>query len=320
MKKWKAKVANLRHILRNNMTLKYEPISLQSALFDPPKTPKPRTFTQYSTDGLNYRFIGKTVTSLEPGYYEPRYSDSGAFLQKIDHGSDELFRFKDSYTDLITAEIEKFWNLQDKFQKYKLSYKRGILLYGPPGNGKTSVTSMVCENLINRKGVIFKYGDPSLFNECFRNFRQIEPETPTVVIMEDIDGLLKDYHKQTILNTLDGIEGMHKVVFIATTNYPELLDKNIKNRPSRFDRRIRIGNPVQAIRDQYLRFLYREEVPENIADIVKDTQGFSLSHIKELFVSTHILGNNYDEALEDLKGMSTDISSDEDNRKKVGFV
>lgn len=281
---------------------------------------KPKVLTQYSTDGISYRFLGKSVPKLDPGYYETRYSDSGPFLYKIDHNPDELFQFKDSYTDLIINEVNKFWSLEHRFTQYNLCYKRGILLYGPPGNGKTSVISMVCDSLIQNKGVILKYNDPSLFTECFRNFRQIEPETPVIVVMEDIDTLLKDYHKQTILNTLDGLEGMYKVVFLATTNYPEALDKNIKNRPSRFDRRLRIGSPNKAIREQYFKFLYRDEIPNNLSDIVKDTAGFSLSHLKELFVATHILGNTYEETIKTLTDMSSNISSDDDNVRKVGFA
>jgi len=54
-----------------------------------------------------------------------------------------------------------------------------------------------------------------------------------------------------VLNLLDGVKQVDNIIYIATTNYPELLEERILNRPSRFDRRFHIGTPSAEVRKFY---------------------------------------------------------------------
>ncbi|MFK5088309.1 AAA family ATPase, partial [Klebsiella pneumoniae] len=77
--------------------------------------------------------------------------------------------------------------------------------------------------------------------------------------MEDIDATLEIYNESTVINLLDGVDRVDKIVFLATTNYPEKLGTRIMNRPSRFDKRFKVGYPTDNTRKIYLEHLIQDE-------------------------------------------------------------
>lgn len=282
--------------------------------------------TQWTSgDGVRFIPSGKTINDLPPGVYEIHHSTScGVYFEKIPVRTEGLIRFPQTNSEKVVKEIENFWNRESVFKEYKLAYKRGIILWGPAGSGKSCTIQLITKDVIDRNGVVVKFGQPSLFMEGMRKLREIQSTTPVVVLMEDIDSILENYNNESeVLNILDGIDQVQKVVFLATTNYPERLGARIINRPSRFDKRFKIGHPNAESRTLYLKHLCSGKKPEEVGiDIkkwVKDTDGFSIAHLKELFVAVIILGDDYNKALETLKSMKEDISSDQDRDNFMGF-
>tara|TARA_Y100000034_G_scaffold117749_1_gene157600 strand:+ start:41268 stop:42311 length:1044 start_codon:yes stop_codon:yes gene_type:complete len=274
--------------------------------------------TQWSTsDGKVFFPTSRTAQELTPGVYEVRMNPSqGLYFQKVPTKAESLLKFPDSNSDKVISEIEKFWARENLFNHYGLAYKRGIILWGPPGTGKSCTIQLVCKDVIERGGIVIKFGVPDLFKEGIRYFREIQSDTPCVVLMEDIDSTLEIYNESEVLNILDGVDECTKTVFLATTNYPATLGERIMNRPSRFDKRFKIGFPTKEARRLYFEYLIQnnekddESVPESVKDMkididkwVQDTRGFSVSHLKELFIAVVILGDDYDEAVETLQTM-----------------
>jgi len=284
-----------------------------------------RGLCQFSTqDNISFFPTYKTVKKLPPSYYEINNSPNhGIYFEKLPVISGDLIRFPDSISDLVIDEISKFWEREDIFKQYSLNYKRGILLYGPPGSGKSSMLKLVCNDVISRGGCVVKFTVPDLFVTGMRSFRKIEPDKPVVVLMEDIDAIVERHNESTVLNILDGVDELNKVLFLATTNYPEKLGKRVLNRPSRFDRRIKIGPPDNTCRKLYFEHIFNEHENNFEFDLdkwVEDTDGMSIAHLKELFISVCILGNDYEDAIQILNEMHTEVpNSGEDYRKKVGF-
>jgi ATP-dependent 26S proteasome regulatory subunit len=127
-----------------------------------------------------------------------------------------------------------------------------------------------------------------------------------------------------VLNFLDGVDQVDKVLFLATTNYPERLSARILDRPSRLDRRHKIDYPDPEARRMYLRHLIGGEMREdrriNLDRWLQDTDQFSLAHLKELFVAVVALGDDYAEALETLRAMRERISPEEDYESPMGYT
>jgi len=276
-----------------------------------------------SVDGIKFFPAGITREKLTPGLWEPRYSPSnGFYMEKLVCKTTGLLQFPETNSKKVVEEIQNFWGKEELFRSYNLAYKRGIILWGPPGSGKSSTVKLVLKDVIERGGIAMKIGEPSIFIECIRIFRSVQPETPVVVLLEDIDSIISTWGETEILNILDGVENVDKVIFLATTNYPEELGERIINRPSRFDRRFKMPHPGKASRRLYFQHLLEQSNIDKIdIDVwVKDTQGMSIAHLKELFIAVCILGDSYDEVVAVLRSMTEDkISSSEDRNINMGF-
>lgn len=276
-----------------------------------------------TSDGRVFVPAAKTKKRLTPGVYEIKTSNNiGIYFEKIPVKTEGLIKFPDTNSDRVLSEIQKFWEKEELFLEYELTYKRGILLYGPPGSGKSCTIQLIMADVVSRDGIVIKFGDPDLFIAGMRILRQIQQDTPVVVIMEDIDSTLEIYDESEVLNLLDGVNQVTKTVFLATTNYPEKLGARIVNRPSRFDKRFRIGFPSAESRRLYLLHLMKEKTPEmlgiNLEQWVEDTDKMTVAHLKELFVATVILGDPYEETIKVLKSMQ-EVLEDKDHDSAVGF-
>lgn len=281
---------------------------------------------QYTTaDGIKFFPASRTRDTLPPGVYEISYCNmKGVYFERIPIKTDDLIRFPETNSEKVIEEIQKFWGREDVFRQFGLSYRRGILLYGPPGSGKSCTIRLIMNDVVKRDGVVLKFRDPGLFCNGIRLLREIQPSTPVVVLMEDIDSTIEAYSESEVLNILDGVEQVEKVVYLATTNYPERLGARIINRPSRFDKRIKMAHPKSASRRLYFEHLMNPDVVEqyeiDLDRWVKDTEKMSIAHLKELFISVCIFGNEYDEAIKTLQEMLKEKpQSGEDYDMNIGF-
>ena len=282
------------------------------------------TYVQWTTsDGILFLPAARTIKTLPPGVYEiDSNSNTGLFFERIPVKTEGLIRFPDTNSYKVLEEIQKFWDRESIFKDYGLTYKRGMILYGPPGSGKSCTVQLVMHDVVERGGIVLEFGDPYLFVDGLRALRKIQPDTPVVVIMEDLDSLLESHNESEILNILDGVQDVYKVVFLATTNYPNKLGHRIMNRPSRFDKRFRIGFPSGKARRIYFEHLIGaakvEELGIDLNKWVKDTDRLSIAHLKELFVAVVILDDDYRSAIKTLKAMKEDVN-DKDYEGSFGF-
>jgi hypothetical protein len=260
---------------------------------------------QWSTpDGQIFFPAGDVVKQLPPGYYSIDQDMSGLFFKKMPLKTEKLLDFPDSASHRVLEEIEKFWTLEESFREANIPYKRGMLLYGPPGGGKTCTMRLVIEQLIKEhEGIVADFNGTHLFREGYNILRTIHPKMPLIILMEDVDAILSRYNESEVLNLLDGMYGVDRILWLATTNYPERLGSRIMNRPSRFDKKIFIGMPSAEAREMFVRSKIPNDKDAIIERWVKDTKGLSIAHINELFVVNRILGEEYETAVATLRKM-----------------
>lgn len=258
----------------------------------------------YRGDGV-FSLGGKTTLPLPSGVYVIRVNNAGEILYcGINIVTDSLIRFQDSKTDEIIKTIEKFWSIKEKYQLFGQLYKRGILLYGQPGGGKSSTINLLLEELINRNGLVFIIDDPDLAIKAIQRLRIIEPERQLICLYEDLDSLFIKYGESELLSILDGQMQFEDIIHVATTNYINEIPDRLKNRPSRFDEIIEIKAFDIKDRTTYIRHLMEAVVDKSsIFQMIKDTEGFMPSHIKELIISVYLLDKDYEETLNRLKQM-----------------
>jgi chromosomal replication initiation ATPase DnaA len=254
----------------------------------------------------------KSVPKVPSGIYEVVWNRqlNQHTLKKQPFKTDELYQLPSYEITDILKDIQNFWDRKDKYKEYNFVHKRGILMYGEPGCGKSGIIQLISKQLIGNDGIIINIKDQEdvdYFMDFIATFRKIEPERPLIVLLEDIDSIAGENSHSTsrLLNILDGVKQIEDVVYIATTNYPEKLQDRITNRPSRFDRRYKVELPNEEIRRAYIQHKLTEDDIKNIniEEWVERTDGMSLSHLKEVVISTIVMGREFEEVMDNLEGL-----------------
>ena len=143
------------------------------------------------------------------------------------------------------------------FERLGIEAPKGVLLHGPPGTGKTLLAKAVANEtnshfiLINGPEIMSKYYGQSEEN-LRKKFEDAQKNAPSIIFIDEIDAIASKREETRgeverrvvaqLLALMDGLQSRGKVVVIAATNVPNILDSALR-RPGRFDREIEIGVP-----------------------------------------------------------------------------
>ncbi len=189
--------------------------------------------------------------------------------------------------EVLRDAIELPYLHADRFKKYNLSPPKGILLYGPPGCGKTMIGKAVANSLALRiqemrggeaKSYFLNVKGPELLNkyvgetehkirEVFKNAREkAEEDVPVVIFFDEMDSLFRmrgsgissDMEATVVaqfLSEIDGVESLRNVIVIGASNRQDLIDPAVL-RPGRLDLKVKVHRPEkQGARDIFTKYL-----------------------------------------------------------------
>lgn len=246
--------------------------------------PKPGAPSQYALFADGYMPTTPTVKHLPPGCYNIIATQQGIYAAPTPKPSGILLELPEMRSERVISIVETFWASE---KDYKLGndfviggaqYKAGIMIFGPPGTGKSCTIKLVSNKLVELGGTVFyASGRPSTISSFLNEFTQIERDRKCIVILEDIDSLISNFGESDYLEMLDSAKTIDNVLFIATTNYPERLDPRIYNRPGRFSHMVKIGLPKAAARRAYLKAILKKH--DHVETIVDNTEGFTIDHL-----------------------------------------
>jgi len=216
----------------------------------------------------------------------------GAKIRSVDPMSSTFYdmddEIKDSYTwdnyyypkeiiDVCEKDIFDFLRNSRKYASKGIE-RRGILLHGDPGAGKTSIGKVLC-NYLPEISVIWVTPDMAI--QLMTNIYELAGYLkPCVMILEDLDLFAEDrdnssenFRLGVLMNILDGVNSVEETVTIATTNRIDLIEKALQNRPGRFDRVVHVPTLTEDLRRKFIKNnLSDYTVSDNVVEfLVRET-------------------------------------------------
>lgn len=238
----------------------------------------------------------RIVAAVPPGLYELDRSMSGFYAKQVDL-LDEGYR-PSRHSAALLGEVDAFLDARERYRAIGAPYKRGFLLHGPPGCGKTSLARAAIRRFVDRGHVAFQSHPLAIdsFRPLFRQFRGIEPDRPALLVVEDVDELVDGSDETNLLAMLDGVEASCDGLFVlATTNSLGDLPDRIRRRPSRFDRVEEVSPPGQEDRDGYITGI--PCLDPGVAEAVSEaTEGLPYAAIKEVVIAAVVFGEPVESA------------------------
>lgn len=258
----------------------------QEILEDAIKATRPSMDTsmieEYEKFRVSFQRDKKVVKGWESGISEIGFEDIG-----------DLDEIKDSLKESFQLPLEK----PELLKRLGVQPVKGILLYGPPGNGKTllakAVANEVSANFFTLSGAdMVKRGSSQVASMIKEMFNLAKDNAPAIVFIDELDQLAPDRNNPVgadfipvttqLLGELDGIKELNGVMMLAATNRPESVDQALL-RPGRLEKHLYVPTPDEEGRRKIFEVCLRGANSKELSveTLAKLTSGFSGAEISE---------------------------------------
>lgn len=274
-------------------------------------------------------FDDREKALIKPGCYESSLSQYGELIlspSKIN--LDRSFGGVELQNE-IEAKCNIFFEKESVYKKLGIKPRRGFLLWGPAGTGKTFVVNRTLSKLLNRGDtIVLKFDTTIRISALAKLLSNLEPTSEVkkvCLILEDIGGGEADpeaaqaFSDTSLLSFLDG-NSYHlelPLVIFATTNYPQNMLANLIDRPGRFDDVIEVLPPSIQVKTEFMESLLdRPLTPE---EKVRLTKKHSMAHVKEAVVRHLVFDEDVAASLIKLSEHSEKVENKFNKDDRMGF-
>lgn len=197
----------------------------------------------------------------------------------------------------IDRHASGFVRNADRLRAAGRHLRRGILLYGAPGTGKTLTAMYLAAQMVGRTVMILTGGGLNAIENTGALARALAPAT---IVLEDVDLIGTEREHQSVganallfelLNQMDGLSEDADVLFLLTTNRPDVLEPALVSRPGRIDQAIEVPLPDGDCRRRLIE-LYGRGLDLRLEDsetVIRRTEGVSAAFMRELLRKAALL-------------------------------
>lgn len=276
---------------------------------------------------------------ITPGSYNLVTTTQGINISPLEFVNREILTTVTN-TQNILREAESFFNNLSVYEELNQPKKRGVLLYGVPGMGKTVSIMQAAKDLKDKDAGTVVINWPTSEIEAsdvlkffIKHSEYTKECTKLVLIIEDIGGsshegyARRDEVSSSLLNLLDGLNNVFKLptLIISTTNHPENLMKSLADRPGRFDLMLEIESPNYKERIELIEFIAKRSLTDEEKQaldekINKNVKNFSVAHLQEIVIRSRLHSKSISQVVKELIEHSTRFKIDFNKKQNsVGF-
>lgn len=251
----------------------------------------------------------------KPGVYNIVTKGSKIDLDILELRNKNLLTSYDN-TSKILGEASNFFENLEMYKKLEVEERRAILLYSPPGYGKTSAITQTIQDLVKQDPNTIAINWPtseirsSDANRFLSKIDYVKHNcSRLILVIEDIGGgEQEDYNGRergidsSLLNLLDGVDNTFSIptFIIATTNHPGSLLDALADRPGRFDEYVELDPPSFEQRVELVEFISKRECTQEEKDALFKANDFSPAHLAEVIKRSLLKKQTYAKVINDL--------------------
>jgi ATPase family associated with various cellular activities (AAA) len=236
--------------------------------------------------------VVRLVEDVDRRDSQPRLHVLGGRARRIVSCAWDELVLDQSVLTLLRDDFESFFERQNWFRENRLPFRRGYLLHGPPGNGKsTAIRAMMTSRGLTAHTLrLFDSNTDDASLDAL--FDHALTERPAMILLEDLDRAFPKTGEtksrvslQQLLNCLDGVGTGEGIIVVATANEPTILDPAILRRPGRFDRLIHFADPNFGLRQAYFRRMHPAFETISMEELATESERFSFAQLREAFIT-----------------------------------
>lgn len=227
---------------------------------------------------------------LPPGIYSHGFQNSSQpeRLTPLDLREDNYIELLTSLSNLDES-IDQFISSRDLYEDSKSLYKLGILLFGPPGTGKTSYLRQLIRN---KKEAIVIFLDSVPTRSFLEKLENSTKDKLKIIVFEEVVSALEGSEDiREMLDFLDGSKSLSNALYFLSTNYPEEIPENVI-RNGRIDVFVRVEFPDIEARKKLINLYLKKEAVASELEITKD---MPIVDIRELCFLHKKTGKTFEE-------------------------
>lgn len=257
---------------------------------------------------------------LPAGIYSVIVSPGGVFFRSIPVQNDTFVKLDAPAARMIAREVESFFDpvITARLRDAGLKNRRGVILYGSHGTGKTSLIRALLPGITAAGAVVLSDTNADhLENIIIPAVRESDPDRPIVLIWDEFE-VNAQYSQKELLRLLDGVSSPDRLLVLATTNYLDKVPKQLCDRPSRFSLVLEMPPMNSAARMAYAQRKYSMLDSYQQFAVVELTLNRSLDYLEEA-LKLLLMGYDFDEIQDrmcnDISVKSASVDADEENEE-----
>jgi predicted AAA+ superfamily ATPase len=268
---------------------------------------------------------------VHPGIYSILKTSAGYSLKKTEFTNDSIL---DEFVNTKNIEdiVDCFFTNLHLYAEFGIEVpKRGVLLYGPAGSGKTTALNKSIQKYAKDGKTLVVVWHTSKYEahevqDFVKSFKYNNIDK-IILICEDLGGMENDGVRMrsdsSLLSLLDNQEKTFAlpVMIIATTNYPENFAENLMNRSGRFDDKIKVGYPEAEARRSLLKFFSKDTADEQSLNLMASDKckEFPPSHIRESYIRSRLRSKSLFDTISDMVKEIETYKKGFSNQKNLGI-